>query len=34
MKSGEGFQRWSPADRAEISARVLRHLQRLETDVS
>lgn len=32
MKSGEGFQRWNPADRAEISARVLRHLQRLEAD--
>jgi 3-hydroxybutyryl-CoA dehydrogenase len=34
MKSGEGFRRWSQNDRAEISARLLRHLQRLGSDVS
>jgi 3-hydroxybutyryl-CoA dehydrogenase len=32
MKSGEGFQRWSAHERAAISARVLRHLQRLESE--
>jgi 3-hydroxybutyryl-CoA dehydrogenase len=34
MKSGEGFQCWSQHERATIRARLLRHLQRLESDLS
>jgi 3-hydroxybutyryl-CoA dehydrogenase len=30
MKSGEGFQRWSPEQQAALRARVLAHLQALE----
>jgi 3-hydroxybutyryl-CoA dehydrogenase len=34
MKSGEGFQRWNPDDRAAVGARVLRYLQKLESEMS
>ena len=27
MKSGEGFRKWTPAQQAELRARVLRHLK-------
>lgn len=30
MKSGEGFQKWTPEEADEVRARVTRHLQRLE----
>ena len=31
MKSGEGFQRWSPEQQTALRTRVLRHLKDLET---
>ena len=34
MKSGEGFQRWSPEQQAALRARVLEHLQALERENS
>ena len=30
MKSGEGFQRWTPDQAARLRARVVQHLQRLD----